>query len=388
MLWQSVLRQRWRSRLESLCIPIGALVVALLLFGCLCALEGYNPLAVYSAIYQAAFGSWFAWQNTLLRAAPLMLSALCTVLPARLGLIVIGNEGALVLGGLFAAVTGVQLGTAPPAFALLAMAFVGLITGGLWIMLIGALRHFRGVNETISSLLMNYLAIAFLSHMVEGPWRDPSSLNQPSTFPLPDALQMGSLPQSRIHYGLLYGIVACVIAHLLIQRTTFGFAVRTIGGNRRAARIVGLATGKLTLAICFLAGSCAGLAGMVEVTAVHGRANGALHANYGYSSILVAFVAKQNSITVVLVAILLGGILASGSFLQRALEMPDATVMVLQGLIFLVILYSESLYGQIPWLQEPLQIDDDIPRVSHPPVLTSASVTAPPSPPSRGDIHL
>lgn len=375
---------RWRSRLESLCIPVGALLVALLLFGGLCALEGYNPLAVYGAIYQAAFGSWFAWQNTLLRAAPLMLSALCTVLPARLGLIVIGNEGALVLGGLFAAITGIQLAAAPTSLGLLAMALAGIIAGGLWIMLIGALRHFRGVNETISSLLMNYLAIAFLSHMVEGPWRDPSSLNQPSTFPIPDALRLGNLPPSRVHYGLLYGLAACAIAHLLIQRTTFGFAVRTAGGNRRAARIVGLATGKLTLAISFLAGSCAGLAGMVEVAAVHGRANGALHANYGYTSILVAFVAKQNSLTVILVAILLGGILASGSFLQRALEMPDATVMVLQGLIFIVILYSESLYGQIPWLQEPQPVDDDLPRSSHSPVLAPATLT-PPSP--SGDLH-
>lgn len=386
MLWSIHLRQRWRSRLESLCIPIGALLVALLLFGGLCALEGYNPLAVYSAIYQAAFGSWFAWQNTLLRAAPLMLSALCTVLPARLGLIVIGNEGALVLGGLLAAMTGVWLASAPPTVGLLAMALAGILTGGLWIMLIGALRHFRGVNETISSLLMNYLAIAFLSHMVEGPWRDPSSLNQPSTFPLPDTLRLGNLPPSRVHYGLLYGLVACAIAHLLIQRTTFGFAVRTVGGNRRAARIVGLATGRLTLIICFLAGSCAGLAGMVEVAAVHGRANGALHANYGYSSILVAFVAKQNPLTVVLVAILLGGILASGSLLQRALEMPDATVMVLQGLIFLVILYSESLYGQIAWLQEPRQVDDDLPRVNPPPVLSSATATPPSS--SPGDLSL
>jgi general nucleoside transport system permease protein len=361
--------RNWRSILEGICIPIGAIALALILFGSFCAVQGYSPLAVYSSIYKAAFGSWFSWQNTLIRSAPLMLSALCTVLPARLGLIVIGNEGALVLGGLMAAVTGLGLNGLPASLALLVMALAGIVTGGLWIMLIGALRHHRGVNETISSLLLNYVAIAFLNHMVEGPWRDPSSLNQPSTYPLPVALQLGDFPGSRIHYGLLYGLVVCAIAYFLIQRTTFGFAVRTVGGNIRAARIAGLAVGKLTLAVCFLAGSCAGLAGMVEVAAVQGRANGALHSNYGYTGILVAFVAKQNPLAVVLVSILLGGILASGSILQRVLDMPDATVLVFQGLIFLVILYSESLYGQFAWFQEPRLIDDELPNTaSHDPV--------------------
>jgi general nucleoside transport system permease protein len=365
--------RRWRSVLEAICIPVGAIALALLLFGGFCAIQGYNPFAIYASIYKAAFASWFSWQNTLIRAAPLMLSALCTVLPARLGLIVIGNEGALVLGGLMAAVMGLSMANAPPLVGLLAMAAVSIVVGGLWIMLIGALRHYRGVNETISSLLLNYVAIAFLNHMVEGPWRDPSSLNQPSTYPLAETLRLGDFPGSRIHYGLLYGLVTCAIAHILIQRTTVGFAIRTVGGNIRAARIAGLAVGKITLAICFLAGSCAGLAGMVEVAAVHGRANGALHSNYGYTGILVAFVAKQNPLAVALVSTLLGGILASGSILQRSHGMPDATVLVFQGFVFLVILYSESLYGQIPWFQEPVILDDETIPPSLAPSLPPAS---------------
>jgi ABC-type uncharacterized transport system permease subunit len=131
-----------------------------------------------------------------------------------------------------------------------------------------------------------------------------------------------------------------------MQHTTFGFAARTIGGNIRAAKIAGLPVGQLTLAVCFLAGSCAGLAGMVEVAAVHGRANESLNANYGYSSILVAFLARQNPLAAVLVSVLLGGILASGGILQRTHNLPDATVLVFQGIVFIVILFSESLYGK------------------------------------------
>jgi len=346
-------RHNWQRTLESVCLPIAALIFALILFGMFCAAAGQNPFAVYGSIYKAAFGNWRSFQNTLIRAAPLMLTSLCTALPARLGLVIIGNEGALVVGGLGAVAMGLTLGTsAPPVVVQIAMALAGIICGGVWIGAVGALRHYRAVNETISSLLLNYIAIALLNHLVGGLWKDPSSLNKPSTYPIADLNMLGKIGDSRVHYGLIYGLVACAIAYFLIQRTTFGFAARTAGGNIRAARIAGLPVGKLTIAICFLAGSCAGLAGMVEVAAVQGRANASLNANYGYSGILVAFIARHNPLAAAIVAILLGGILASGGILQRVHQLPDATVLLFQGLVFLSVLYSESLYGRFAIFKE------------------------------------
>lgn len=343
----------WRRTLEAICLPIAALIFSLVLFGLFCAAAGANPFAVYGSIYKAAFGSWFSFQNTLIRASPLMLTALCTALPARLGLVIIGNEGALIVGGLGAVATGLTLGTSvPPVVVQLAMALAGIVCGGVWIGAVGALRHYRAVNETISSLLLNYIAIALLNHLVGGPWKDPSSLNKPSTYPIADVNMLGKIGDSRVHYGLIYGLIACAICYVLIQRTTFGFAARTAGGNIRAARIAGLPVGKLTMAICFLAGSCAGLAGMVEIAAVQGRANASLNANYGYSGILVAFIARYNPLAAAVVAILLGGILASGGILQRVHHLPDASVLVFQGLVFLAVLYSESLYGRLAIFKE------------------------------------
>ncbi len=345
--------QSWRRTLESLCLSFGAIVVGLMLFGLFCAIAGANPFEVYGLIWKAAFGSASTFQNTLIRASPLMLSALCTALPARLGLVIIGNEGALVVGGLAAVATGLSLGTAlPPVLVQIAMAIAGMVAGGLWIGAAGALRHYRAVNETISSLLLNYIAIALLNHLVGGPMRDPSSLNKPSTFPLADVNMLGNIPGTRVHWGLLYGLIACIIAYFLMQRTTFGFAARTAGGNVRAAKIAGLPVGKLTVAICFLAGACAGLAGMVEAAAVQGSANESLNAGYGYGGILVAFAARHNPLAAVLISLLVGGILASGGILQRSLNLPDATVLVFQGLVFLVVLYSDSLYGKIPFFKE------------------------------------
>jgi general nucleoside transport system permease protein len=345
--------QPWRRSLEAVLIPTAAVLIALVIFGVFCALAGANPLQVYASIFKAAFGSWSAWQNTLLRASPLMLTALCTALPARLGLVIIGNEGALVIGALAATLAGLGLGTALPGFLVLVMmALAAIVAGGLWIMAVGALRHYRGVNETISSLLMNYIAIALINHLVQGALRDPSFVSKPSSYEIAQSAWLGNLPSTRIHYGLLYGVIACFLAYFLIQRTTFGFAARTAGGNIRAARIAGLPVGKLTLAVCFLGGSCAGLAGMVEVAAVQRRLNESIVSSYGYAGILVAFVSRHNPLAMVIVSVLLGGILASGGILQRSHGLPDATVLVFQGIVFLCVLYSDSLYGRFPIFQD------------------------------------
>ena len=335
------------KRVEPLLISIGALLVTLVLFGIFLACDGLNPLDVYEEMFRGAFGTWFSFQNTLQRSAPLMLTALCTALPAQLGLVVIGGEGALVIGGLAAAVTGLSLSHSSPYVILTCMLFAGAVTGGFWIGLVGVLRAYRGVNETISSLLLSYIAIALMNHLVEGALRDPESLNKPATRHIGEVNMLGPMPGMDVHWGLFYGIVACLFAYVLMKRTVFGFAATMTGGNMRAALLSGLQVRRLMVLTCFLAGAAAGTAGMVEVAAVHGRANASLVAGYGYTGILVAFVARQNPLGVIPVALILGGIGASGGLLQRNFNLPDASVAVLQGILFMVILASETLYGRL-----------------------------------------
>jgi general nucleoside transport system permease protein len=332
---------------EYVVIPAGALLASLVLFGIFVALFGKNPLDLYYYMYQGAFGTWFSWQNTLTRAAPLILTALCTALPAQLGMVIIGGEGALLIGALCATTAALAIPGAPPLVVDTAMAVAGMVGGGLWIMLSGALRQYRGVNETISSLLLVYIALAILNFLVEGPMRDPTSLNKPSTPEIGAANMIGSIPGTDVHWGFMFGIIAAVLSYILIYHTVFGFAARVAGGNLRAARVVGLSVGKLILIVCFLAGAAAGLAGMFEVAAVQGRTNANLAAGYGFAGILVAFLARQNPLAVIPVAILLGGIGASGGLLQRRLGLPDASVLVLEGVIFVMVLASDTLYGRL-----------------------------------------
>jgi simple sugar transport system permease protein len=340
-----------RRALEGLTAPLLALLLAGALFCVFLVVLGKSPADFFAVVWRGAFGSWFSWQNTLMRAAPLLLTALCVALPAQLGLVVIGGEGALVLGGLAATCAALLLPGAPPPLVQVAMALAGAAAGGLWIGLTGLLRARRGINETVASLLLAYIGIALFNHLVEGPLRDPASLNKPSTYAIGDANMLGPLPGMDVHPGLLVGVLACIVCWVLIQRTSLGFAARVAGGNLRAAQLQGLPVARLIIGACCLGGACAGLAGMIEVAAVHGRANASLIAGYGYAGILISFLARHNPLAIMPMAVLLGGIGAAGGLLQRRLDLPDATVLVLQGCIFVAVLASETLYGRIRWFQ-------------------------------------
>jgi simple sugar transport system permease protein len=332
--------------------PLVALVASAVLFAAFLAVAGADPFAAFEMIYIGAFGTWFSWQNTLQKASPLLLTGLAMALPARVGLMVIGGEGALVIGGLACAVIGPAFAglAASAAGTLAAQALMlagGMAVGALWLMIPGALRFWRGVNETISSLLLNTIAIAVMNQLVEGPLRDPASLNKPSTVPLPPALMLGQIPGLSVHVGLGFGLIFAVAAGVLMQWTSFGFAARINGGNPRAARLVGIDVGRLILIACAFAGACAGLAGAIEVAAVQGSATASLAAGYGYSGILVAFLARHNPFAIIPVAVLLGGIAASDGLLQRHLDLPDATVTVLQGFVFIAVLAAETFSGRL-----------------------------------------
>lgn len=336
-----------RDTAEAIALPLLALAGGLALFGVFVWFGGHDPVQAWTLLFRGAFGDAFSIQNTLQRAAPLMLTALCVALPARAGLTIIGGEGALVLGGLACAALPVMWpvpgGMAGTALLLMAAA----AAGAAWIALAGWLRQWRGVNETISSLLLGYIAIALFKHIVEGPMRDPASLNKPSTLPLPETLRIGTMGGYDVHWGLVFGVVLCLVAAFWLSASTHGFATRVVGGNLRAARLVGLPANRLIVVACALGGAAAGLAGGIEVAAVHTAANASLIVGLGYTGILVSFVARHHPLAIIPVAVLFGGFLAAGSLLQRRMGLPDASVQVLMGFCFVFILASEAWRGKL-----------------------------------------
>ena len=336
-----------RTNSEYVAIPLLALAIAAALFALFLAAIDKSPVDFVSYVWRGGFGTAFSFQNTLQRSAPLILTALAVAIPARIGLIMIGGEGALVLGGFVAAAVAIpMIGVAPPLLTLPIMVAFAMIVGAVWVGLAGFLRYARGVNETISSLLLTYIGIAIMNFFVEGVLRDVSNPNKPSTKPLGDAYMVGKIPGTDVHWGFAVGILLCIALYFLLERTTFGFAARVTGGNFRAALAQGLPVGRLIVACSAIAGACAGLAGFFEVAAIQGRANASLAAGYGFTGILVSFLARHNPLVIPPVAILFGGIVAAGGLIQRRMGLPDATVQVLEGLIFVVLLTSETLYGR------------------------------------------
>lgn len=341
----------WQASAEAVLLPVAALAAALLCFGVFIGFGGHSPVEAWVLLFRGAFGDSFSWQNTLLRAAPLMLTGLAVALPARAGLVVIGGEGAFALGALGCAALPLLMplpgGVSGSALVLVS----GAAFGAAWVALAGALRQWRGVNETISSLLLGYIALALFRHFVEGPMRDPASLNKPSTPPLAESLRIGAIaPDSLlgdVHWGLVFGIAACVAAGVWLSFSASGFALRVVGGNVRAARLVGLPANRLIVLACAAGGACAGLAGATEVAAVHTSANASVLAGFGYTGILVSFVARHNPWAIPPVAVLFGGFAAAGSLLQRRMGLPDASVLVLQGFAFVMILGAEALRGRL-----------------------------------------
>jgi general nucleoside transport system permease protein len=343
---------RLRANSEYVAIPAFALLMAALLFALFLLAIGKSPADFISYVWRGGFGTAFSFQNTLQRSSPLILTALAVAIPARIGLIMIGAEGALVLGGFAAAAIAVpMIGVVPPFLTLIVMVVAAVAVGGLWVGIAGYLRYARGVNETISSLLLTYIGIAIMNFFVEGVMRDASNPNKPSTKPIGDAYMVGKIPGTDVHWGFAVGVLLAIALYVLMTRTTFGFAARVTGGNFRAALAQGLPVGKLIVSCAMIAGGCAGLAGFYEVAAIQGRANASLAAGYGFTGILVSFLARHNPLVIIPVAILFGGLVASGGLIQRRMELPDATVLVLQGLIFVVLLTSETLYGRFSFFK-------------------------------------
>jgi general nucleoside transport system permease protein len=241
-----------RGLAQSLSITVAAFLASMVVFGLF--MMFYTglftdrpmvwPHELFYTMFVGAFGSKLQFMISLTKAAPLILTALCTALPARLGLVVIGAEGALLTGGITSISVGLLLQDAVPPIVLhMLMAVAAMIAGGLCIALIGALNHGRGVNATISSLLVTYIIIGVFTYLVEGPMKDPASLNKPSTYPLAKEVMMGNMFGLDLHWGLALGVVFCLFAYVLMDHTIFGFAARMAGGNLRAAQGSGLPVG-------------------------------------------------------------------------------------------------------------------------------------------------
>jgi general nucleoside transport system permease protein len=300
-------------------------------------LIGRHPGTMFLEILRAAAGSGYALGESLLRATPILLCALATLVPARLGLISVGAEGQLYLGAI--AGTGVMLGwTGPPQLLLPAVLLGGMAGGALWALLPALLRNAAGVNETISTLMLNYVAALAVTWLVYGAWKNPQSQGWPATIEFPEVARLPTFGDSRVHAGLLIALGVAALLNFLLDRTRWGLSLDVLRSNPRLEHVTGLSIPRQVLLTMAIGGALAGLAGIAEASAVQGRLQSDLAQGAGLSGFLVAWLAGNRIGRAVWMSLFVGALLASGDGLQMSARVPSSVTLVVQGLLFVAVL--------------------------------------------------
>lgn len=327
--------------------PVVAVILALLLSGGILLLLGKNPLEAYAQMWEGAFGNPNRLANTTTRAIPLLLVAIGICIAFRGGVINIGAEGQLFIGAVAVTAFSVTIGDVLPPLIFVPVALiVGFLAGAGWGAIPGYLKARFEVNEILSTVMMNQIAIQLLLFLLSGPLIDPREVELGTRIPqsaqLPEAVWLGRLaPPSRLHTGLFIALIAAIVVYLLLWRTPLGYKIRAVGQNRDASRYAGISVPLyLTLALT-LSGGLAGLAGAVELTGVSRRMVEGFAVGYGFSGIVVALFGRLHPIGAIPSAFFFGALLTGAEQMQRAIQVPSATMIAMQGLVVIFVVSSD-----------------------------------------------
>jgi simple sugar transport system permease protein len=331
-----------------LAVPVLSIAAALVVGGVFLSSVGLAPLAVYREILRVSYATDYGIADTLVAASALILTGLAAAVAFRFKLYNIGAEGQLYVGAVAAAGAALWLGDGAPGPVLIAVtAIAGAVGGMVWVAVPAIARAWLNTSEIITSLLLNYVALALMNYLIFGAdtaWRDPDSPTFPRGAPIPSEAMFPRFGDSRVHLGLAFAVVAAAVLAVVIRRTRWGFTWRIYGDSTEAARYAGISSRQVIVAILLLSGALAGLAGAGEVAGRAGRLDpSGLVLNLGYNGIIVAALARYNAVAVVPVGILVGGILNAGPALQSlpGQSVPVAISTTLTGAILLFALAGE-----------------------------------------------
>jgi len=331
---------RLGDRLEALsgvARTVAALAAAFVLFGLLMWFKGANPFSAYKDMLTSTFSSWDAVGEILLRATPIILAALAVSVPARAGLINVGGEGQLLMGGIGAMGTSLVLNDSLPGpLTLVLMMIVAAVAGAAWAGLAAVLRQVVGISEAVATLLMNYIALDLMFFLIYDRWKDHNGSGQPTTRPLAASQRLPIL-FGRVHLGLLIAIGAAILIGLVFALTSWGFRLRVVGGNAEAARRSGLKVGALLISAMAVGGALAGLGGFAQLAGTEFKLRSGFISGYGYIGFLASWLGRHRPGYVVLSALVLSTIVIGGDSLQIDSQLPAASVNVLMAVTLLLV---------------------------------------------------
>ena len=331
------------SKWISVTTSIIFILVSFLVAGIIFEVMGVSSVETFAAI-ASIFTQPSLFLQAILRGLPIGLAALGLAVAFRMNFWNIGAEGQIYMG-MFAS-TGIVLlhvfqGFLPPELVAPVMIFVSFLAGGLYCMLPSILKAKLGVNEVLTTLMMNFIAILFVDYLVYGPWRDPKGYNFPLSIPFPDYARMGFLTDQASYEGLLLLVILAALVYILMQHTTIGFEFRVVGENPEVAMHAGINYARALILGGLISGGLAGIAGFTVVSGLIGRLRPRASPGYGYTAIIVAFLAALNPWLIIPAGIFFGGLLVAGDVIQSTLNLPFAAVQIFQSIIFLFIIMGE-----------------------------------------------
>lgn len=331
--------------------PIGAVVFTLLVSSVLVWWAGAAVTETYGLLLKGGFGSVFALSETLTRAIPLILTGLAVTVAFKARLFNIGAEGQLYVGALAAvAVGGMHGGTGfdlPPALLFGLMLMASALAGALLLLGPALLKSRLGVDEVVTTLLLNFIVLLFVSMMLDGPMKDPLAMGWPQSVGLMGELELSKLvPQTRLHTGLIWACALAVMVWLLMRYTVLGFDIRAIGANARAAAFAGVPVTRTVVLVAMLSGALAGLAGAIEVAGRTGYVTLDMSPGYGYTGIVIAMLAGLHPLAVVAASVFVAGMLVGADSMSRAVGVPTfiADVIVAASLIAVLVATQMTQY--------------------------------------------
>ena len=343
------MRSRLNSLLDAL-LPVLATFAALGVGAIMLLILRVSPVEAYGALWEGAFGSTNAMAETLVKATPLLLVGLGICIAFRASVINIGGEGQMIIGGILATQIGLTFTDFPGWLVIVMAMFAGFLGGAIWGGIPGALKAYFNVNEILSTVMMNAIAVQIMNFMLRGPMIDPAQLEKASKIPqtarLLDIFQLPRLAPTRLHLGFLIAVVLAILVYILLWRTTLGYRIRAVGQNPHASRYGGIRVRRRIVTALLLSGAFAGLAGAIQVYGLNyrmitdGSASG-FTGSAGFNGIVAALFGQLHPIGTIPASIFFGALLVGANKMQRVVQIPSALITALNGLVVIFVVSSE-----------------------------------------------
>lgn len=320
--------------------------LALLAFAIVLLIAGRDPIQAYKDIFTNTLGSWYGFSEVLVKFIPLALAGVAVAIPSKIGLINVGAEGQIYMGAWLASWAALTFTNLPAWILIPLMVVCGFLGGGIWAGLAGFMRAKGWLNETISTLLMNYIAILFVNLFIFGPWKEPMSSNFPQSPLFVDAARLSQFFGTRVHFGLVFVLIIIPLFSFFLNKTRWGLEGRSIGGNPEASRRNGIPIFWYMVIIMLIGGGIAGIAGMGEVSAINGRLSPSLSTGFGFTGFLISWLANGNPWGILVMSFVLAMISYGGDILQITQGLPYSVINILMSLILFMVLARGNWKGR------------------------------------------